>query len=95
MDDSFDDTQVIEAALRDTFDRLLHLAGRSHSRLAQAALNHQAVIVSGVLTRWADAHTTEISGTVSHDEAEHEAHKARGENHWFTCGLCDDETPEG
>lgn len=28
-------------------------------------------------------------------EAEHEAHAAKGENHWITCPLCDDEDPEG
>lgn len=28
-------------------------------------------------------------------EATHEAHAARGENHWITCPLCDDEDPEG
>lgn len=25
----------------------------------------------------------------------HDAHAARGENHWFSCPLCDDEDPEG
>lgn len=25
----------------------------------------------------------------------HQAHAALGENHWFTCGLCDDEDPDG
>lgn len=26
--------------------------------------------------------------------AEHERHAALGENHWFTCPLCDDEEDE-
>ncbi len=26
--------------------------------------------------------------------AEHERHAALGENHWFTCPLCDDEDPD-
>lgn len=26
---------------------------------------------------------------------EHQAHSARGENHWFTCPYCDDEDPDG
>lgn len=25
----------------------------------------------------------------------HLAHAALGENHWFTCALCDDEDPDG
>lgn len=25
----------------------------------------------------------------------HQDHAALGENHWFTCGLCDDEDPDG
>lgn len=25
----------------------------------------------------------------------HQAHAALGENHWFTCGMCDDEDPDG
>lgn len=35
-----------------------------------------------------------MSGSVSLDPVEHAAHFARGENHWFTCGLCDDGGPE-
>jgi len=27
-------------------------------------------------------------------EAEHKAHAAMGENHWFSCYLCDDESED-
>ena len=32
--------------------------------------------------------------SVSTDQREHDQHAARGENNWFTCGLCDDESDE-
>ena len=35
------------------------------------------------------------SDSVSLDRIVHATHVAQGENHWQTCGLCDDESPEG
>ena len=47
-----------------------------------------------VLERTRSLKGKESSGSVSLDADEHARHTALGENHWSTCGLCDDESPD-